>query len=217
MEGDGGDGAVLMIRNVIKGGNIYPLYLRRRPEEPGLVPVFPLGPAVELHHLRQQLLPLTDEGQVDEVRYRLGVVHGGAPGDDQRGQTWPVLRPQKQAAEVQHVQHGRIGHLVAHGEADDIELSRRVPGLQGIEGNIISAQLLLHVRPGGEHPLAPHAGHLVEDSVEDAEAQVGHTDLVGVWEAEGEAGIHLALVLHDRVIFPAGIPRGLLHPGQDAF
>ena len=27
---------------------------------------------------------------------------------------------------------------------------------------------------------------------------------------------HLALVLHDRVVFPAGVPCGLLHPGQDA-
>ena len=82
---------------------------------------------------------------------------------------------------------------------------------------MVFPQLLLHVGPGGEDPLAPYAGHPVEDPVEDAEAQVGHADLVGIREAEGEPGIHLALVLHDRVIFPAGVPGRFLHPGQDAF
>ena len=214
--GDGGDGTVFMIRNVIKRGNIYPLYLRRRPEEPGLVPVFPLGPAVEVHQLRQKLLALADEGQGDEVRHRLGVVHGGASGDDQGGQAGTVLRPQGQAPKVQHIQHGGIGHFVAHGKADNVKLPYGVAGLQGVEGDVVFPQLLLHVGPGCEDPFAPYAWHPVEDPVEDAEAQVGHADLIGVREAEGESGVHLALVLHDRVVFPAGVPCGLLHPGQDA-
>ncbi len=213
--GDSGNGPVLMIRNVIEGGDIYALYPRRRPEEPGLVPVLPLGPAVELHHLRQQLLPLADEGQVDEVRHRLGVIHGGAPGDDQGGQARPVLAPQGQSAEVQHVQHGGVGHFVAHGEADDVKFPHRVPGLQGEKGDAVFAKLLLHIRPRGEHPLAPHAGHLVEDAVQNAEPQVAHPDLIGVREAEGEAEVHIPLVLLHLVIFPAGIPGGLLHSGQN--
>ena len=210
---DSGNGPVLPIRNVIEGRDVYALYLRRRPEKPGLVPVFPPGLPVQLHHLRQQFLPLTDERQINEVRHRLGVVHGGASGNDQRPQFRPVLRPQGQSGQVQHVQHGGVSHLVAHGEGHDVELTHRVPGLQGKKRDSVFPQLLLHVGPGSKRPLAPYAGHVVEHPVQDTEAQIAHADLVGVREAEGEAEIHLALVFFDLVIFPSHIAGRFLHTG----
>ena len=215
--GDGADRAVLLVIHVVEAGHIDPLDLGGGPEETGLIPALRLGPPAERHHLRQQLLPLPDEGHVDEVRHRLGVVHGCAAGDDQGGQGGPVLAAQGQTRQIQHVQHGGVGHLVAHREADDVKFPHRVSGLQGVEGQAGGAHLRLHVRPGGEGPLTPHAGHLVERPVENAVAQVAHADLVGVREAEGEAQIHLGLVLHHGVVLPAHVPGGLLHTGQDSF
>ena len=215
--GNGPDGAVGVVGYVVEGGDVDPLYAGGLPEEAGLVPALPLGPAEERRHLRQQLLPLADEGQVDKVRHGLGVVHSGAPGDDQGPEVRPVLAAQGQPGQIQHVQHSGIGHLVAHREADHIEGAHRVAGLQGEEGEAGGAHLLLHIGPGGEDPLAPHAGHVVEHPVEDAEAQVAHPDLIGVGEAEGEAEVHLVFVFHHRVVLAAGVAGGLLNAGQDAF
>ena len=119
--------------------------------------------------------------------------------------------------QVQHIQNGGEGHLVAYGEGHDVEVGDGVAGFQREQGHIRTAQLLLHVAPGGKHALAPHAVHLVHDAVEDAHTQIGHTDLVGIGETEGDAGVDLGLVLQNGVIFAAHVAGGLLHPGQDAF
>ena len=53
--------------------------------------------------------------------------------------------------------------------------------------------------------------------IQNAHAQVGHADLIGIGKAEGQTDVHLLLVLDDLVIFPAGISGGLLHFRQYAF
>ena len=118
---------------------------------------------------------------------------------------------------MKHIQHGGIGHLIADGEAQHIELRHRVAALQGIQGDAGLEHLLPHIAPGGEYPLAPHAGHLVDDPVQDAHTDVGHPDLISIREAEGHAQVHFRFVLDDLIVFPAGVPCGFLHPWQDAF
>ena len=213
---DGGDGAVAVVGHVVEGGDVDPLDLGGGPEEAGLVPPLRLGPAAEVHDLRQKVLPLPDEGHINKIRHRLGVVHGGAPGNDQGRQTRPVLPPEGDSRQVQHIQNGGIGHLVAHGKANDVKVPDGVSGLQGVEGDAGGAHLLLHVPPGGEGPLAPDPGHVVQNPVQDAVAQVGHADLICIGKAEGKTEVHLPRVLPHLVVFSPHVPGRLLDPGQDA-
>src|SRR6185503_189728 len=59
------------------------------------------------------------------------------------------------------------------------------------------------VRPGGEDALAEGVGPLIDLAVDDLEAQVGHADLVGVGEREGD--LHLGVVLADGIDFSADV------------
>ena len=214
--GDGGHGAVVVIRHIVQAGDVDARQLRGGPKKRLLGPALPPGPAVQLHQLHGDVLPLAQAHQVDEVGDGLGVVHGGAPGDDQRGQGRALRAVNGNVCQVQHIQDGGKGHLIAHGESHDVKIRDGLAGLQGKQGHPRPAHLLLHVAPGGEHPLAPHALHVVHHAVEDPHAQVGHADLIGVREAEGNAGIHLGRVLLHGVVFPAHVAGRLLHPGQDA-
>ena len=44
--------------------------------------------------------------------------------------------------------------------------------------------------------------------VEDADTQVGHTDLVGIREGEGETGLHGGLILKDLTVLSSRIAAG---------
>ena len=178
-----------------------------------LVPPLPAGLAVEVNQLRRHVFALAKGDNVDKVRHGLGVVHGGTAGDDKGRQMGPVGAVEGDARQVQHIENGSKGHLIAHGKGHDVKIGNGVTGLQGKERHMGPAHFLLHVAPGGKHPLAPHAVHGVHDAIENAHAQVGHADLVGVGEAEGDAGVHVLFILDNRVILAAHVAGGLLHAG----
>ena len=126
------------------------------------------------------------------------------------------VRPVRSAVEgyvrqIQHVEDGGKRHLVANGKGHDVEIRDGVAGFQREKGHIRLSQLLLHVAPRGEHTLAPDAGQVVHDAVENAHTQIGHADLVGVGEAEGNADIYLFFVFHYRVDLIADITGGLFN------
>ena len=129
----------------------------------------------------------------------------------------PLLCPHGQTGQVQHIEHVGVGHLVAQREADEVKIRDGVAALQAVERQALSPHLLFHIPPGGEHPLAPAPGQVVHHAVEDAHAQIGHADFIGIRETEGVAHLHLPPVLDHRVVFSARVPGRLLHPGQDAF
>ena len=214
---DGADRAVVMVGDVVQAGDIDAVQVGGSTEEFRLAPALTPRLAVQLHQLHGDVLALAQAHQVDEVGDGLGVVHSGAAGDHQRGQAVTLGAAQGDLRQIQHVEDGGEGHLIAHGKGHDIEIGDGVAGFQREQRDIRMAHLRLHVAPGGKDPLAPHAVHVVHDTVQDPHAQVGHADLVGVREAEGDPGVHRRLVLHHRVIFAAHIAGRLLHPRQDAF
>ena len=214
---DGRHGAVVVIGHIVKGRDIDTVQSGSGAEKIGLAPALAAGAAVELHQLHGDVLALAQADQIDEVGQGLGVVHGGAAGDDQRGQAGAVRGVEGDVGQVQHIEDGGKGHLVANGEGHNVIVGDGVAGFQGKKGHFRLTQLGLHVAPGSEHALAPDAGDIVHYAVEDTHTQVGHTDLVGIREAEGDAGVYRRLVLEDGVVFAAHVAGGLLHPGQDAF
>ena len=217
LRGDGGHGAVLVVCDIVEAGNVDAVQPGGGPQQLLLAPPLPPGGAVQLHQLHRQVLALAQAHKVDEVGDGLGVVHGGAAGDDQRRKAGALRRVQRDARQIQHVQDGGERHLIAHGKGHNVKIGDGVAGFQREQRHSRLAHLLLHVAPGGEHALTPDAVHLVHDAVQDPHAQIGHADLVGVGEAEGDAGVHLRLVLQHGVIFAAHVAGGLLHPRQDAF
>ena len=214
---DGRHGAVLVIGHVVQAGHVDTRQLRGGAEEVRLAPPLAAGAAVQLDQLHGHVLALAQAHKVDEVGQRLGVVHGGAAGNDQRRQAGTVSGVEGDMRQIQHVEDGGKRHLVANGKGHDVEIRDGVAGFQREKGHIRLSQLLLHVAPRGEHTLAPDAGQVVHDAVENAHAQIGHADLIGVGEAEGDAGVHLVFVFQNGVIFAAHIAGGLLYAGQDAF
>ena len=214
---DGRDGAVLVIGHVIQGGDVQAGDLRGGAEHPVLGPALALGPAVQLDQLHGDVLALAEGDDVHEGGQRLGIVGAGPADDDERGERRPVRAVDGQARQVEQVQHVGVGQLIAEGDADQVELRDRVAALQGVEGQTGLAHLVGHVAPGGEHALAPDSGDLVHHAVEDADAQVGHADLIGVREAEGIAAVHLGLVLVHRAVFAAHVAPRLLYAGEQLF
>ena len=81
---DGRHSAVVVVCHVVQAGDVNAVQLGGGAKQLLLAPPLPPGGAVQLHQLHGQILALAQTDKVDEVRHRLGVVHGGAAGDDQR-------------------------------------------------------------------------------------------------------------------------------------
>lgn len=172
---------------------------------------------VQLDELDVHLLTFADEGKIDKVGDRLAVVHRRTARNNERRERRALARVQRNARKVEHIDHRRERHFIADGKGDDVKIADGVERLQRVERNIGPAHLLLHIAPGREAALAPHALDVVHHAVENAHTKVRHTDLIGIGEAEGDARVDLAFILHNGIEFPADITRRLLHAGQNAF
>ena len=164
---DGRHGAVVVIGHIVKGRNVDAVQLGSGAEKIGLAPALAAGAAVELHQLHGDVLALAQADQIDEVGQGLGIVHGGTAGDDQRGQAGAVRGVEGDVGQVQHIEDGGKGHLVANGEGHNVIVGDGIAGFQGKKGHFRLTQLGLHVAPGSEHALAPDAGDIVHYAVED--------------------------------------------------
>ena len=142
-------GAVVMIRHLVQAGDVDARQLGRRTEKLRLAPALPAGLAVQLHQLHGDVLSLPQTHQIDEVGNGLGIIHGGAAGDDQRRQTGALCAMDGDARQIQHIQNGRKGHLIAHGKGHDIKVRDRLPRTPGQTGAS---------RPGASPPPCPPQG-----------------------------------------------------------
>jgi hypothetical protein len=91
-----------------------------------------------------------------------------------------LLAPDRQAREVDQVQHIGVGQLGREVEGDHVEGPCGAVVLQGEEGNTVSAHRALHVRPRCVCALGHGVVPFVQDLVEDLEPLIGQADLVGV-------------------------------------
>ena len=187
------------------------LELRRLAQKFLFAQTLPLGCAVAFDDLAGALLPFADGEKVDEIGQRLRVYRADAPGEDNALQPLAVFGQQRQSGKLEHVEHVRVAHLVAEREGDKVKIADGIVALQRPEGQPVRAHLRLHIAPGGEHPLAPDAGHLVHHAVEDAHADVRHADLIRIREAERHAHVDVLFPLYDLVVFSAHVARRLLH------
>ena len=121
--GDGGDGAVLMIGHVVKGGDVHAGDLGGVLQKSLFVP-FAGGAVllVEVDHFQHDLLALAQLEAVEEVAERLGVHGAGAAGEDDGVVVGAVLRQGVDARQVQHVEDVGVGKLVLQRKSQEVEL-----------------------------------------------------------------------------------------------
>ena len=136
------------------------------------------------HEFRQALLGVPDEEAVDEGGHRLRLGGDRAARDHQRVLRPPVVTPDRDPAELEHVEDVREGEFVLEREAHDVERGERAARLEADERQPVLAQLRLHVRPGTEDPLEGQVRLVVDHLVEDLGAEVAHPDVVDIGEGE---------------------------------
>ena len=206
-----------MIGDVVQTRNIQSLNLTRLAQEFLLAPVLLLGAAVQIGEVNHHLLAVTDLEHIDKVRERLRIVGARTAADDDVLQSGAVLGIDRHAAEIQHVQNVGERQLILQGKADHVKLAQCIAALQSVERNAGVPHLVLHIQPRRKHALTPDIRLVVEQSVENPAAQMRHTDLIGVGEAQGKAEKDLVLLLDHRTPFAADIAGRLLHTGQNTF
>ena len=154
-------------------------------------------------------IKLSDIKQIPGVTSIVWALHHKMPGE-----VWE----ESEIAEVMDQLHayGFNGDVVESVNVhDDIKIGNGISALQAGEGDVLLGHLLLHIHPRSIGTLAPDIVVEVEAMVEDADAQVRHTDLIGIGEGKGKAGFDLGFVLHDLPVLAARVTAGTGDRGQE--
>lgn len=93
---------------------------------------------------------------------------------------------------------------MGNGDAEDVEIAEGRVGFQGSQAHPPGAQELFQVGGGNKGPLRPDLFPLVQDVVNDLQAQVAHPDLVEIGEGQGHADFYPAGILLDGIEFQIG-------------
>ena len=185
--GDTVDRAVLVIAHLVERGDIHAFDLRRRDEKVLLTPALALCLAVQIGKLEHDLLAVADHEQVDEVCQRLGIVGARAAAGDDMLEFRAIPCQHGHATKIEHVGNVGKGQLILQRESNDIKLIQRIAALQSVERDTGPSHLVLHIDPGRADTLAPDVLLVVKQAIQDARAEMRHSDLVGIREAECEA------------------------------
>ena len=203
----GFDRAVVVVGDVIQRRNVHAGYGTSgfAQESRTRVAAGLLHLDIETDDRGEHILALTNVEQIEKVRDRLGVVGTRTAADDQGRVLAAILGTERNLGKLQHFEHVGVAHFVLERKGNEIKCGKRIAAFQRGQGQVMLFHFLLHIHPRGVGALAPNIGMLVECPIEQAHAEIGHADLVGVGEAEGKASLDVGFILDDLTVFSARI------------
>ena len=175
----------------------------------GAEAAMPAHPLEGVADLDDRFLALAQQDGIETVGDRLGVEHAGTAGDDERVGFGAIRRGRRHAGKVEHVQEVCVCELVAEADAEDVESAKVTSGLQAPKRQSSRTQLSLKVDVWREATLGQPVGTIVEDFVQDPQAEVAHPDLVQVGVNEAPLQRDRRPVLLDGIPLPSGVAAGL--------
>ena len=160
------------------------------------------------------LLAVAEHGGVDEVGDRLRVERAVAADQHDRVVVGAVLGVQRDAGQVERVEHVGVAQLGREADAEDVERADRPVGVDGELRHVVLAHQRLEVWPHRVGALGQDVGLLVEHLVQDHDALVGQADLVGIGIHQAPADVGAVPVLDGGVELAADILDRLLDSRQ---
>jgi hypothetical protein len=174
--------------------------------------------------LRASRLAVADDERVEERRDGLGVRRRGAAAEHE-GPLFAALArfeaglcAQRDAAEIEEIEAVGVRELELEREAEHVEIAQRTEILVRNEPEPAGAELFFHVGPGRVGALGERARVVVQDAVEDLEAEVAHPDVVDVREREADLGLELGRrpILATGADFATRVAGGLLDGSEES-
>ena len=211
---DSTQGAIFIISRCIERRYVHTGNFRNFQKELLFCPIFSLCTIVQSHDLHGALFTLTQREKVNIIRQRLGIIGTNTTGKNNIMQAMTIFGMQRHARKVQHVQNIGIAHFVTNGKSDHIKFFYRATAFQCPQGQIILAHSRFHIAPGRKNALTPDTVHLIHYAIEDPHAQIGHTDLIGIREAERNIDPNRIRIFLYFIKFTAGITGRFLHRWQ---
>ena len=168
----GDEGAVVLDR--VHGGHVDAGDRGQLPQHPlAGGTAGPLPGRDHLGDLADGLFAVADHEGVDEVGHGLGVERAVPADDDERVLGPAILRPHRDAGEVETLEHVGVDELGGQAEGDDVEGAGVVVGVDREQRHGVGPHLRVHVDPGRVGALRQRVVALVQDLVEDLEPLVG--------------------------------------------
>ena len=153
-----------------------------------------------LDELRDHLLALANQKQIDEIGDRLGIEkHGGAAGDDQRKIAARAIGTARgNAGHAQNAQDVEVVGLEGNRKRENVEVGERTAALERDETLAALAERVALVGVGQKRAIGGDRWIGFKDVEDGLEAEIRHAEAVGVGidDADGNVAAGLARVEH---------------------
>lgn len=156
-----------------------------------------------------------DNEEVEEGSHRFGIEYGRSACEEEGRVIGAIGGAQGEAGEVDDGEDIGVGEFGLKRDADKVHFVERIFGLMIEEIESAVAQFGFHVLRGGIGAFAPAPVEIVEDGVEDEDADVSETEVVEIGEDEGHAELDVIFVFVSGVELGAEIAGGLFDVGQN--
>ena len=139
-------GAVFIIRNLVKRGNVKALNMRKLTQKCLLcISAAFLHINIKRHHFGQSLLALTYRKDVEKVRKRLGVIGTRAAADNYRKAIISIRCKKRNFGKAQCFKHVGIAKLILKCNAHKVKTLNRLQTFKCIKRNTVCPHLLCHI------------------------------------------------------------------------
>ena len=199
-------GVVRIERRDIDAGNPHGF-----PEQARTRPPFRPGTNDQIAKFRNKLLAFAKQHDVDERRQRFGS-NGASPSNHHERPPEqifpPVGRPQRNAGQIQHVQHIGVAEFMRNGEGKHMRSADGSIAFQRSQADAVFAQQLSRLVAWRINPFRKNIVPPIQDSIQDLVSEIGHAHLVEIRKGQCTVQPHRSRVLVHGTFFGAEIMTG---------
>ena len=215
--GYGFDFAVREIFHLVKWRNVYTLDFGGFFQKFRLVIALFLVRFIKVHNLKVYLFALAKEENIDKICQRLCIASTRTACHHQRLRLATIDSFERNACQIEHIEHVGIAHFVLKRKADKIKILYWVAAFKRKKRYVFLAHNLLEIQPRRKNTLAPDILPLVKLRVENLHTKMRHTDFVSIGETKGKTHVHLCFIFNYAIDFAARISARLLYRKQQPF
>ena len=98
-----------------------------------------------------------------------------------------------------------VTHFILKRKTDHVKIADRRLRFQRKKRVALGPHEVFHIRPGRIDSFGSHIGPFVEQSIEDAQAQMAHGHFINIGKTVSNGQFDLVVVFYDAVPFPADV------------
>ena len=173
--------------------------------------------ANKVNELNCSFLTVAEHKDINKIGNRFAVARTRTACNNQRSKLGSVLGIERYSRKVKHIENIGIAQFILERKAEHIKFIKRISALKRPQLYTVLTHFFFHINIGSKHTLAPRIVKPVDNGVQNLHAEMRHSDLICIREAECISDVYFVLIFYYAVQLAADVASRLLNLLQNFF